>query len=249
MPNPILPHYDEAGVTYDGGFFYADGVPDIPSPNPKHRMASLKQNLTRKNPTQLIELADLVTPKLAPAAPATPPIPNMAAKVAALIAKRNAAHTANQAYESAKAALVNLKEARDATADDLRTEHGSVGKAIEAEAKGDPVMLSASGYDMSEPSTPATTPPAQIKNLSLTAGDADGSLDVGWDSDPLARTYEVQCTTENPITGPWATVAQPTASSCNITHEASGIRCWVRVRAIGAKGPGPWSDPATKIVP
>jgi hypothetical protein len=30
---------------------------------------------------------------------------------------------------------------------------------------------------------------------------------------------------------------------------ASGQRVWVRVRAIGAAGPGPWSDPATKIVP
>lgn len=48
MPNPILPHYDEAGVTYDGGFFYADGVPDIPSPNHKHRMASLKQNRRKR---------------------------------------------------------------------------------------------------------------------------------------------------------------------------------------------------------
>lgn len=173
----------------------------------------------------------------------------MAAKVAALIAKRNAAKTANDAYEAAKAALVNLKETRDAMADELRTEHGSVGKAIEAEAKGNPVILSASGYGMSEPATPATTPPAQIKNLALTAGDADGSLDVQWDNDPLARTYEVQCTTQDPITGPWATVAQPTASTCIITQNQSGIRCWVRVRGIGAKGAGPWSDPATKIVP
>lgn len=72
---------------------------------------------------------------------------------------------------------------------------------------------------------------------------------MGWDPEPLARTFEVQCSTVHPITGPYETVAQPTASSCTITQEQSGIRCWVRVRGIGAKGPGPWSDPATKIVP
>ncbi len=249
MPNPLLPHYDESGVVFDGGFFYADGVPDIPTPNPKHRMASLKLNLARLNPTQLIELADLVIPKLAPAAPATPPIANLAAKVAALTAKRNAAKTANDAFESAKAALTNLKETRDAAADGLRLEHGAMGKAVESEAKGSPVMLSASGYAMSGPSTPATTPPAQVKNLALTAGDADGSINAQWDSDPLAAAYEAQCTTQNPITGPWATLAQPTASFCTIDAQQSGSRCWVRVRALGAKGPGPWSDPATKIVP
>jgi len=29
----------------------------------------------------------------------------------------------------------------------------------------------------------------------------------------------------------------------------SGRRVWARMRASGNKGPGPWSDPATKIVP
>ena len=29
----------------------------------------------------------------------------------------------------------------------------------------------------------------------------------------------------------------------------SGTRVWVKVRVIGSQGPGPWSDPATKIVP
>lgn len=249
MPDPLHPHYDEPGVVFDGGFFYADGAPDVPTPKPKHKMATLKQNLTRLNPTQLIELADLVIPKLAPAPPKTPPIPNLASKVAALLAKRGAANDANEAYEAAKAALVNLKESRDAAADELRIEHAAVGKAIESEAKGDAVMLSASGYAMSGPNTPATKPPGQVKNLALTAGDLDGSLDASWDGDPLARTFEVQCSTVHPITGPYTTVAQPTASSCNIAAEQSGTRCWVRVRGIGTKGPGPWSDPATKIVP
>jgi len=29
----------------------------------------------------------------------------------------------------------------------------------------------------------------------------------------------------------------------------SGSRVWMRVRAVNAAGEGPWSDPATKIVP
>ena len=212
-------------------------------------MASLSPGLNRLNPTQLIALADLVSPKLAPAAPATPPVPNMAAKTAGLVASRDLANTANDAYEAAKSALVGLKASRDATADDLRREHTSVVKALESEAKGDAVMLAATGYTLAQPKLGSTTPPAQIKNLVVTAGDMDGSLDESHDPDPLANTYEVQITTGDAVTGPWTAKAMPTSSSATLDGLTSGTRVWVRVRGIGSNGPGPWSDPTTKIVP
>ena len=123
-----------------------------------------------------------------------------------------------------------------------------MGAAVESESKGDPVMLAASGYPLAGANVPATTPPGQVLNLSVTAGDADGSVDVQFDPQDNV-TYEVQTTTGDPITGPYTTRAQPTASQVNIAGLGSGTRVWVRVRAIGSKGPGPWSDPASKIVP
>ncbi len=253
MADPLNPHYDDPAVFYDAGFFYADGVPDTPVQPPTSRrkkiMSLISAGLSRKNPGQLVELADLVTPKLAPAAPATPPVPNISGKVAALVTQRNAAKAANDAYESARAALVALKNARDAEADKLRVEHSAVISAIEAEAKGDTVMAAASGYPLASPNTSSSTPPGQIANLALTAGDDDGSLDASYDPDPLARSYEVQVTSVDPVAGPWATKAQPTSSHVTLTGLASGQRVWARVRGIGANGPGPWSDPATKIVP
>jgi hypothetical protein len=210
-------------------------------------MASLKVQTSKLNPTQLVELADVVHPKLAPAAPATPPIPNMATKAASLKTKRDAAAAANLAYESAKAALVNLKQARDATADDLRAEHVSVAAAVESEAKGDAVMLTASGYPLAADPVQTTTPPAQVQNLNVTAGDDDGELDATWDPTTLAKSYEVQ--TAAAPAGPWTTAAQPTASRASLPGLTSGQRGWVRVRAIGSKGPGAWSDVASKMVP
>ena len=212
-------------------------------------MSSISAGLSRKNPAQLIGLADLVIPKLAPEAPGTPPIPNMAAKVTALTAKRDAAKTASDAYESARAGLVALKATRDAKADELRDEHAVVISAIEAEARGDAALLSSSGYPLASASVPSSTPPGQILNLFLTAGDAAGTLDLSFDPDSLAKTYEVQITTTHPIDGPWVTVAQPTVSSTKLTGLTSGQRVWTRVRGIGSNGPGAWSDPATKIVP
>jgi hypothetical protein len=77
----------------------------------------------------------------------------------------------------------------------------------------------------------------------------DGALDAVWDPEVNSRTYEVQLTTVDPVAGPWTTKAQPTASTTTLNSMTSGQRVWIRVRGVGTKGQGPWSDPATKIVP
>lgn len=250
MPDYQNPHYDDSEVFYDAGFFYADGVPDSPTTKRRSKnMSSLKPNLSKKNPTQLIALADLVLPKIAPEPPAVPPIANLATKAAALKTVRDAAFAANKAYEDAKLALANLKQVRDEKADLLRIEHNAVVSAVESEAKGDPVVLTASGYPLAAPPGGESSLPEQIRNLNVTQGDEDGVLDVNYDPDAAARTYEVQTTTGDPVTGPWVTKAQPTVSSMKLTGLTSGSRVWVRVRGVGSKGAGPWSDPASKIVP
>lgn len=251
MPDPLHPHYDEVGVSYDSGFFYSDGLPDNPPVPPSTRklMASLSPGLSRLNPVQLIALADLVSPQLAPAAPATPPIPNMTTKVAALVTARNTAKASSDAYESAKASLVGLKATRDSDADALRIEHKSLTGALEAETKGDAVLLAQTGYTLTSTSPQPSATPGQILNVVVTAGDNDGSVDVSHDPESNSRTYESQLTTVDPVAGPWVTKGQSTTSNSTIAGLTSGQRVWVRVRGNGTKGPGPWSDPATKIVP
>ena len=154
-----------------------------------------------------------------------------------LTAARNAANTASTKDEEAKAALVNLKQVRDNSADALRVEHTSLASAVEREARGAAAKI-----------TPSTAP-EKVTNLSTTAGDDDGALDGQNDPAAGARTYEIQVSTVDPVAGPWTTKAQPTASRWTLEGLASGQRVWVRVRAVGTNGTGPWSDPATKIVP
>ena len=212
-------------------------------------MKKLNLGLTRKNAAQLIGLGTLVSGKLAPAAPTPPPIPNMEAKAAALLTATNEADAANSDYEDAKAALVNLKLVRDAKIDALRAAHSSMAKAVESECNGNPVLLSASGYDLAHDAVKSTTAPGQVRNVSVTAGDADGTLDVQHEAEDFASSYELQLTTGDPVTGPWVTKCSQTSSRCTLRDLTSGQRVWVRLRALGANGNGPWSDPATKIVP
>ena len=94
------------------------------------------------------------------------------------------------------------------------------------------------------------SPPGQVLNLVLTAGDNDGTLDFAFDPDDVANSYEIE-TSVDPVS-PTSCQKKMTAtkSSGTITGLTRGARMWVRVRAIGADPqPGPWSDPAAKTVP
>ena len=73
MPDLLHPHYEEVGVTHDAGFLYSDWLPDTPTAaTPRNKaVARLSPALSRLNPTQLIALADLVGPKIAPTASVT----------------------------------------------------------------------------------------------------------------------------------------------------------------------------------
>lgn len=212
-------------------------------------MASLALNLSRLNPTQNIALADQVLAKMDPLAPGTPGVPGLAAETAAYKAARNKANTSNDAYEQGKVALAALKQARDADHDELRIEQTSFSKAIEAKAKGDPVVLVASGFPLAADTTQSGLPPGAIFNFTVTQADMEGALDGSHDRPARTVNFEVQVTTVDPVAGPYVTKILPTTSSWQLTGLTSGQRVWVRVRGNGPNGPGPWSDPATKIVP
>lgn len=252
MPPQVF--FDSPGVTYDDGSIY-DGDPVAPAqPQPRRKMASLKLNLSRLTPTQVIALATLGETKLAPMDPGpppvalTPPVAGIGAEVASMAAARDVAKAANDAYESAKAALVNLKQVRDDKTDLLRMEVTAVAAALSGKAKGSASVLTLSGWALA--ATPgAPVPAGAISNFMVTAGDMDGSVDYSWDPEQGSKSYEVQITTVDPVAGPYETKAQPTGSSANVPGLTSGQRVWGRVRGIGFDGPGPWTDPATKIVP
>lgn len=250
MPDPLNPHYDDIAVFYDSDFFYADGQPDNPPtiPKPKH-MAKLKQKLSRRTPENLVALAELVHPKCAPAAPATPPVPGVVDETAALLAACAASKTANTNWAAAKVTLEAMAQIRRDKGDELRAAHDNLGAVLEAKSHGSAAALTATGYELAETPTASTTPPERILNLNLTAGDEDATVDASCDPDGKASSYEWQVTVVHPVDGPWTAKDPTTSSSATLRNLTSGSRIWVRVRGIGAKGSGPWSDPATKIVP
>ena len=253
MPSPSQPRYDQ-GLRYDTGIRYASvggsGEPINPAPKPKH-MAQIKYPLSRKSGADLIAQGKLTSGKLNPtgAGPPPPPIPAMVAQATVLLAATTLADVEDAKVEALKVALAQQILVRNAAVDALRKEHAATISGLEAAAKGDPVILAHGGYPVSTGETTPSAVPGPVRNLTLTANEADGTLDGTHEPAEDAVSYQVQITTVDPITGPYHEVLTPTSSTWKLTGLTSGSRVWIRVRGIGPKGQGPWSDPATKIVP
>ncbi len=105
------------------------------------------------------------------------------------------------------------------------------------------------GYLVADAAAPVGPMP-KVENLKLTQGDADGSVDSGWDAIVRGlQMFVIEATVDPAALTGWFQVGMTKKSSHTITGLTSGTRYWIRVRAMGAAGPGPWSDPATKVAP
>ena len=231
----------DSGVTYDSGILYDEAAP---SPNQKKKMAKVKLNLKDKTDSELVTFAqqhitamtgNVNYTTLVPAAPAFLTITN--AFNTALGESVTAQQTAKQKTAAKDAARLALEAAL--------TQRGSY---VELTSAGDEPKILSSGFDVKGAVAPIGTL-TQVLNLALTAGDADGEVDATWDAVRGAKSYEIQISAD-PITATsWQNRPSITKSRVNLTGLTTGTRVWVRVRAVGAAGAGPWSDPATKIVP
>ncbi len=88
-------------------------------------------------------------------------------------------------------------------------------------------------------------PLTQVQNLRVQFSDNEGQLDVRYNTVPGAAMYVVETATLPD--GPWAQTAITTRTSQTLTDLTPGTKYWVRVRAIGSAGVGPWSDLACKM--
>jgi len=149
---------------------------------------------------------------------------------------------------SAETGLTTLRKQRDALVEQAITGLSAEANYVETASKGDEAKLVSSGFDVAA-ERGAPQPLGQLGNLSASTGDNAGELDAQWDRLAGARSYEVQ-TSPDPITATtWQHAVVATRSSVTLGGLPSNAVRWVRVRAVGASGPGPWSNPARGLVP
>lgn len=91
----------------------------------------------------------------------------------------------------------------------------------------------------------------KTNHLTATVGDEPGEPNSHWDSVTNSQSYAAQiCTGDAPVETAWH-YAPPLGrkSSATLKGLTSGTRYWIRVQAVGALGPGPWSDPVARVAP
>ena len=110
----------------------------------------------------------------------------------------------------------------------------------------DAAMAVLSGYELFAAPVPAG-PLTQVLNLSATTGDEAGEADLQHNPVPGAVAYETQCSPNG--TTDWHYVSTVGVSKQTIAGQTSLTKCWFRTRAIRGTEHGPWSDPATVLIP
>jgi hypothetical protein len=119
---------------------------------------------------------------------------------------------------------------------------------VDLTAAGDESKIMSAGMNVRSQRSPQATPD-QVANVSVTAGDSAGELDLQWDPSQNAKSYEVHVSPDPVTNASWNSQPSVTKSKTVVSGMASGTRVWSRVRAINSAGQGAWSSPISKVVP
>ena len=207
-------------------------------------MASIVTGLTRMTDVQVIQFAKQVHTALT----GNPNVPAPNPPLAALQGLIATAEGSTDAYEAEKAVLRSKKNLRDeamkALCNGLRLE----ADAVQAATSGDPDRMETTGFRTSKRPSPLGVP-AQVSRLVLEAGPVEATLKACWKPVHGVKVYEIESSLDPVGANTWTYKGTATKAKATINSLVSGTRIWLHVRAIGAAGPGPWSDPAVKTVP
>ena len=239
-----MPNYDsEPPVFFDSGIVYDE--PGQPSRTERRVMAKILRNWSKRGISQRIAFGADLAQKLEDNPTL---VPNPAPSLATLKAASGAATTADALVADLEGQLKAARADRITKSDALMLLVDQYASSAEGATGGDSTKLITLGFEMVGEPQPAG-PLTQVTNMVLSAGDDDGTLDAMWDPQPGAIEYELQLSDDPNVPSGWSQYEIVPRSSLHITGQTSGHRRWARVRARGRSGPGPWSDPATKMVP
>ncbi len=207
-------------------------------------MAKVKLGLDKLTPVGVTDLATRVVTMMT----GNPNFPTPNPPLATVTTQKTSTAASITAQETAKATAEGATITRDAELAALKRLLSQLASYVENASGGDAAKIESSGMSVRAPSTPPVGPMPQVMDLVLTAGDFEGTLDAMWHPVRGAKSFEIQISPDPP--GTWTQKMASGKSSATIQGLTSGAKTWVRVRAVGADNqPGPWSDPAVKVVP
>lgn len=208
-------------------------------------MPKIKLDLSKKTPAQKITLGQAHVTAMTGNAnfPDAGRLPLDAAFLATLTALSTAEADVIVKKNEWKEAIAT-RDAAEAALDAALTSRASY---CEAAQPTDEAALISSGLPLRPAPTAVGDLPAP-GDLAATVGDNEGEMDLSCDPVSGASSYEWQCRLHADGNA-WQGAKNSTTSKITVEGLTPGAQYAFRVRAIGAAGPGAWSDEAAKRAP
>lgn len=207
-------------------------------------MATIKLNLSRLSISGKLDLARQIVRAMSGNPNFTTPNPTLV-QISTAADNLDAARAEVLALRAeAKNKTIVQEQLEDALAK-LLTQLASYVENISAS---NPAVITSAGMNIKAQATPTgqLAPPSAF---ATTSGDAEGEIDLSWNSDPGAKSYVVETSTQAPPNALWTNAKTTTKSTETLTGLTSGTRYWCRVAAVGTTGQSGWSDISTRIAP
>ncbi len=233
----------DQGLTYDSGTRYDDPAPPPPPPNKRKAMSKPKLELKKRTDDNLITFSQGVVTAMTGNANFATPMPALTVITAAITDLQTKIGTVTDLQNQLRAAHT----AKDNSRANLETQLTYLANYVEIAAAGDDNKIETAGMPVRSPGAPVGLPAAP-QNLNATASDFPGTIDLVWDPVPGAATYEIQCKVHDSPT-PFQNAKSSTSSRTTLEGLIPGTLYAFQVRALGAAGPGPYSDEAVKRAP
>lgn len=244
MPDPVsTTAWDTPGLSWGApGLSWDAASPPPTNPHPK-RMAQVKLNLNRLTRDERLDLARQIHTQMTGNASFPTPSPALTALDAAITGLETGIGELDVLRQQAKEKTVEV----DSLDVDLSQVLRDLAAYVQNASAGDEAKILSAGMSVRDPGAPVAMTP--VTGLESSPGDDSGEVDLSWNPVRGASSYEIQSSPDPMTASSWGHAGISTKSTFTLTGAPSGQRCWFRVRAVGANGPGAWSDPATKIVP
>jgi len=245
------PYYDEPLATWDNPLLRYD--------DPRTAAEILNSNPTETAMIRdiVLELEDLTVPQLIARLRAISAGIAAETAYASLLPEVTLLNGMIDALEASQTALIN---AQNAVPPATMNRNDKQTLAVEkmwsllpalGELTTDDAQLEAIG--LRRKSKPSPRPvPAKPTGLELAAGDEEGEVSGQCNGQPgVVDYYEIQHTQDDPngANPNWVLADTAKKSRFELSGLPTGVKIWVRLRAVNAKGKSPWCDPATCRVP
>lgn len=212
----------------------------VPGAAPRKHMKKIKMGLSKLNPTATTQFGYGIVESMT--GNIHVPTPDPALSV--ITADADAVQDKQAEIEAKLTELDTLRTQLGTLTGVLKDDLRKLAANVEDKCDGNEEKLRSTGFSLAGDPTPRG-PLDQVQNLRVAVTDNEGQLEVRYKSVPGAASYVIDTATDPD--GPWTHYIVITRITQVLTGLIPGTKYWVRVRAVGTNGFGPWSDPACKI--